>query len=116
MHHLQKMRLRGDIRLGTHPAAISHSNPPEHLFFEEMHMAATMASNPVSDLMYDWLTVLQNKAEGVNAYEKYIKDAEAANAPECVAMLKRLHEQDVRILEETKKHVFGMIAQNQGGK
>ena len=80
-------------------------------------MAGTAtAANPVSDLMYDWLTVLQNKAEGVNAYEKYLKDAEVANAPECVAMLKKLHEQDVRLLDEVKNHVFGMIARKQGGK
>lgn len=78
-------------------------------------MATTTAKNPISDLMYDWLTVLQSKAEGVNAYEKYLKDAEAANAPECVAMLKRLHEQDVKMLEEVKNHVFAMITKN-GGK
>lgn len=76
---------------------------------------ATATQNPISDLMYDWLTVLQNKAEGVNAYEKYLKDAEAANSPECVAMLKKLHEQDVRVLTEVKAHVFGMIAKS-GGK
>ena len=35
-----------------------------------------LSQNPVSDLLYDWLTVLQNKAEGINAYEKYIRDAE----------------------------------------
>ena len=37
-------------------------------------MAHMTATNPISDLMYDWLTVLQSKAEGVNAYEKYIRD------------------------------------------
>ena len=72
-------------------------------------MATMTATNPISDLMYDWLTVLQNKAEGVNAYEKYIRDAEEAGARECVEMFRRLHEQDVRLLEEVKDHVFGMI-------
>jgi len=72
--------------------------------------------NPISDLMYDWLTVLQSKAEGVNAYEKYLRDAEAANSPECVAMLKRLHEHDVKALAEVRDHVFGMIAKKPGGK
>src|SRR5436305_1296933 len=38
-------------------------------------MPATTSANPISDLMYDWLTVLQSKAEGLNAYEKYIQDA-----------------------------------------
>ena len=76
-------------------------------------MAHMTASNPISDLMYDWLTVLQNKAEGVNAYEKYIKDAEEAGATECVEMFRRIHEQDVRMLEEIKDHVFGMISNKQ---
>jgi len=76
-------------------------------------MAHMTASNPISDLMYDWLTVLQSKAEGVNAYEKYIRDAEEAGSTECVEMLRRIHEQDVRILEEIKDHVFGMIRNKQ---
>jgi len=67
-------------------------------------------SNPVSDLLYDWLTVLQSKAEGLNAYEKYIKDAEEAGSTECVEMFRRLHEHDTRMVEEVKDHVFGMIA------
>ena len=77
-------------------------------------MAQMTDANPVSDLMYDWLTVLQSKAEGVNAYEKYIRDAEEAGATECVEMLRRIHEQDVRMLEEIKDHVFGMIRNKQG--
>ena len=76
-------------------------------------MAHMTANNPISDLMYDWLTVLQSKAEGVNAYEKYIRDAEEAGATECVEMLRRIHEQDVRMLEEIKDHVFGMIRNKQ---
>ena len=76
-------------------------------------MAHMTATNPISDLLYDWLTVLQNKAEGVNAYEKYIKDAEEAGSTECVEMFRRLHEQDVRMLEEIKDHVFGMIRNKQ---
>jgi hypothetical protein len=67
------------------------------------------ATNPVSDLMYDWLTVMHSKAEGLTAYEKYIRDAEAAGSEECVEMFRRLHEQDARLLQEVKDHVFGMI-------
>ena len=74
-------------------------------------MAHMTATNPISDLMYDWLTVLQNKAEGLNAYEKYIKDAEEAGATQCVELLRRIHEQDARMVEEIKDHVFGMIRQ-----
>jgi hypothetical protein len=74
-------------------------------------MAQMTASNPISDLMYDWLTVLQNKAEGLSAYEKYIKDAEEAGSTECAEMFRRIHEHDARMVEEIKNHVFGMIRQ-----
>jgi len=73
-------------------------------------MATTTAKNPISDVMYNWLTVLHSKAEGVQAYETYIADAEAASATECAALLKRLHDEDVKLLEEVKQHVYGMIA------
>ena len=72
-----------------------------------------MAAKPLSDLMYDWLTVLQNKAEGVTAYEKSLKDAGAGGSVECAAMFRKLHERDTALLQEVKAHVFGMI---KGGK
>ncbi len=59
-------------------------------------MSTGSQSNPISDLMYDWLTVLQSKAEGLNAYEKYLRDAEKENSQECVALFRKLHEQDAR--------------------
>jgi ferritin-like metal-binding protein YciE len=77
-------------------------------------MARMTATNPISDLMYDWITVLQNKAEGVSAYEKYIRDAEEAGSQECVDMFRRLHEQDVRMLEEVRDHVYDMMAKKNG--
>jgi len=77
-------------------------------------MAQATSANPISDLMYDWLTVLQSKAEGLHAYEKYIADAQKENSPECVQLFRRLHEQDVRMVQEIKDHLMGMAAK-QGG-
>ena len=77
-------------------------------------MAAATAKNPISDLMYDWLTVLQSKAEGLNAYEKYIRDAEKQNAPECVEMFRKLHEQDARQVEQIRDHVMQMMTKQRG--
>jgi hypothetical protein len=74
--------------------------------------AATASKNPISDLMYDWLTVLQSKAEGLNAYEKYMKDAQAENATECLDLLRKLHEQDARQVEEVRSHVASMMAKH----
>jgi hypothetical protein len=77
-------------------------------------MPATMTANPISDLMYDWITVLQSKAEGLSAYEKYIRDAEKENATGCVEMFRRLHEQDARMVEEIRDHVKKMMNKHAG--
>jgi len=71
-------------------------------------MAAPTA-NPISDLLYDWLTILQSKAEGLNAYEKYVRDAEKENSQECVQLLRRLHQQDAAMVQEIKDHVTRML-------
>jgi len=76
-------------------------------------MNQTISANPISDLMFDWVTVLHSKAEGVNAYEKYIKDAENEGAEECVEFFRRLHEQDVQQLQEIRDHLSHMMAQQE---
>lgn len=72
-------------------------------------MPQTGNANPISDLMFDWLSVLHSKAEGLHAYEKYIKDAEKQNATECVRLLHKLHDQDAAMVKEIKNHVAGMM-------
>ena len=72
-------------------------------------MAQAPTSNPVSDLLYDWLTILQSKAEGLNAYEKYIRDAEKENSQECVQLLRRLYQQDAAMVQEVKDHFTRML-------
>ena len=77
-------------------------------------MPAANRANPISDLMYDWLTVLQSKAEGLNAYEKYIRDAEQENSPDCAELFRRLHEQDARQVEEIRDHLMKHLTGGQG--
>ncbi len=68
-------------------------------------MATATQTNPIPDLLYDWLTVIQSKAEGLNAYDKYITDAERENAGQCVEMFRKLKEQDSKQVEEIKGHL-----------
>jgi hypothetical protein len=49
--------------------------------------------------------VLQSKAEGLNAYEKHIEDAEQEGATQCVEMFRKLHEQDAKQVDEIKGHL-----------
>lgn len=70
------------------------------------------ASNPLSDLMDDWVTVIQSKGDGLIAYEKYIRDAEKEGARESAAVFRRIHEQDGRQLQEIMDHVRGLMGKD----
>jgi hypothetical protein len=45
----------------------------------------------------------------VAAYGRYIQDAEAEKATECVKLLRKMREEDVRSLTEVRDHVFGYL-------
>lgn len=70
--------------------------------------------HPLSDLAFDWINVVKNKAEALLAYTKYIEDAEAANSKDCVAMFKKLHDSDARLLAEAKEHLTRVLTGEMG--
>jgi hypothetical protein len=65
--------------------------------------------HPLSDLAYDWITLMQNKAQALLAYDQYIKDAEAANSPECAAFFRKVHDSDKAQLAEAKQHLTAVL-------
>lgn len=62
-------------------------------------------SKGLSDLVFDWVTIVQKKAKAVNAYKKYIDDAHAAGSEECARSLEQIRQDDLRHLEEAKRHL-----------
>lgn len=70
--------------------------------------------SPLSDLAFDWITVVKSKAESLLAYTKYIEDAEAVNSKGCVAMFRKLYEQDARHLAEAKRHLTQVLSGTMG--
>lgn len=66
---------------------------------------ATNGSSPVSNLEYDLLTVLQNKAEALKAYEIYIQDAQSIDSQPCVELFKKLQQSDTQQAEEIRHHL-----------
>ncbi|MBA3773935.1 MAG: hypothetical protein H0X13_16025 [Ramlibacter sp.] len=70
--------------------------------------------HPLSDLAYDWITLMQNKAQALLAYDQYIKDAEAANAPECAAFFRKVHDSDKAQLAEAKQHLVAVLQGKMG--
>ncbi|MUH01624.1 hypothetical protein F7734_58970 [Scytonema sp. UIC 10036] len=61
--------------------------------------------NPVSNLEYDFLTVLHNKAEAIKAYETYINDAKQAGSQPCVELFQKLRQADVEHAQEIRHHL-----------
>lgn len=76
--------------------------------------ASTPTQTGLSDLAYDLVTVLSNKAKGARAYEAYIEDARRANATECAQLLERLWKEDQRQIEELKQHIEVVLGDESG--
>jgi hypothetical protein len=66
----------------------------------------TETQQVVSNLEYDWLTVMQSKAEALNAYDKYIQDAREANSEECVELFNRLKQAETEQIQEIRQHLM----------
>jgi rubrerythrin len=70
--------------------------------------------HPLSDLAYDWITLIQNKAQALNAYDQYIQDAEQAGSPECAAFFRKVHDADKAQLAEAKQHLVAVLQGKMG--
>ena len=70
--------------------------------------------HPLSDLAYDWITLIQNKAQALLAYDQYIRDAEQAGAAECAAFFRKVHDADKAHLGEAKEHLVAVLQGKMG--
>ncbi len=66
---------------------------------------AINAQQAISDLEFDLLSVLKNKAEAVQIYNSYIEDARAADSQPCVQLLEKLQQEDKKQVEEIRHHL-----------
>ncbi|MBE9035287.1 hypothetical protein [aff. Roholtiella sp. LEGE 12411] len=63
------------------------------------------SQQPISNLEYDFITVLHNKAEAVKAYDTYIKDAEKVGSQPCVELFQKLRQSDIEQAQEIRHHL-----------
>jgi hypothetical protein len=59
----------------------------------------------INNLEYDLLTVLQNKAEAVKAYDTYIQDAQGMDSQPCVELFQKLRDSDQQQAQEIRQHL-----------
>ncbi|WP_341527322.1 hypothetical protein WKK05_33270 [Nostoc sp. UHCC 0302] len=67
------------------------------------------SQQPISNLEYDFITVLHNKAEAVKAYDTYIQDAEQAGSQPCVELFQKLRQSDVQQAQEIRQHLQAVM-------
>jgi uncharacterized protein YfcZ (UPF0381/DUF406 family) len=70
-----------------------------------MATAERQTQQPISNLEYDFITVLHNKAEAVQAYDQYIQDAQAVNSQPCVELFQRLRQTEIEQAHEIRHHL-----------
>ncbi|MFN6564085.1 MAG: hypothetical protein RMY28_030425 [Nostoc sp. ChiSLP01] len=63
------------------------------------------SQEPISNLEYDFVTVLHNKAEAVKAYDTYIKDAQEVGSQPCVELFQKLRQSDIEQAREIRHHL-----------
>jgi hypothetical protein len=105
------LRVRAPSRAGSAdaPAFQSAGN------FRENGMQERASDlHPLSDLAYDWITLIQNKAQALMAYDQYIQDAERAGSPECAAFFRKVHDTDKAQLAEAKEHLVAVLQGKMG--
>lgn len=66
-------------------------------------MSKSSTLSPIDDLTYDVITVLQNKAKALEAYDKYIGDADDEDEEELKELFVEMRRQDedhIQVLKE----------------
>ena len=70
-----------------------------------MTQSTANGQNPISNLEFDFLTVLHNKGEAIKAYDHYIKDAQQAGSQPCVELFEKLRQTDIEQAQELRYHL-----------
>ena len=68
-----------------------------------------MSIQGVSDLEYDWVTVLHEKGKAIAAYDKYIEDAKKADSQPCIELLESLKQSDSEQMQKIKEHLMEVM-------
>ena len=66
----------------------------------------------LSNLAYNWVTFVKNKAQAVKAYEQYISDAEKAGANECADLFRKACKADLEQLGQARHHLSAILKEN----
>ena len=80
-------------------------------------MANQNASNqsgnfPLDNLCYDLIAVIYEKSKALEAYDKYLRDAQNDN--EIRQLLEQIRQQDMQQVQQLQQHLGRMLGQQSG--
>ena len=75
----------------------------------QMGMGSNGQDQHLSNMAYNWVTFVKNKAQAVKAYEQYILDAEKAGSEECAELFRKACKADLEQLGEARQHLAAVL-------
>ena len=75
----------------------------------QMGMGSNGQDQRPSNMAYNWVTFVKNKAQAVKAYEQYISDAEKAGSEECAELFRKACKADMEKLGEARQHLAEVL-------
>jgi hypothetical protein len=70
---------------------------------------AQQGSFPIDNLTFDLITVIHEKSKGLEAYDKYLRDAQ--NDQQVRQVLERIRDEDQRHVQELQQHLQRCLSQ-----
>ena len=67
---------------------------------------------PLDDLCYDLITIIHQKSKALEAYDKYLQDAQNDN--EVRQLLEQVRQQDTQQVQQIKQHLGRLLGQQSG--
>ncbi|HEY9768069.1 MAG TPA: hypothetical protein V6C71_06110 [Coleofasciculaceae cyanobacterium] len=68
-----------------------------------------MSVQNLSNLEYDWVTILHEKGKAIAAYDKYIEDAKTADSQPCIELFENLKQSDSEHVQKIKEHLMQVM-------
>jgi hypothetical protein len=67
---------------------------------------------PLDNLTYDLITILYEKSKGLEAFQKYLKDAQGDQ--EIARIFQQIMEQDRQMIQQLQQHLGRLLGQQSG--
>jgi uncharacterized membrane protein YcjF (UPF0283 family) len=62
--------------------------------------------------LYNVITILHEKSKGLEAYDKYLRDAQSDR--ELVSLLERIRQQDQQGIQQLQQHLYRLLSKSSG--